>query len=85
MIAFVSNGSLIDVRTFDGFRKVTAKEFNEIRILDLKRNARTSGERRPQEGGNVFDDQIRVGVAVWFRVKKEGRHARLSHFLRSGS
>ena len=35
-------------------------------------DARTSGERRKKEGGNIFDDQIRVGVAIWFCVKKEG-------------
>ena len=74
IIAFVSNNSFIDARTFDGFRKVLAREFHEIRIVDLKGNARTSGERRRQEGGNVFDDQIRVGVAVWFCVKKQGAH-----------
>lgn len=72
IIAFVSNSSFIDSRTFDGFRKVLAQEFNEIRIIDLKGNARTSGERRRQEGGNVFDNQIRVGVAVYFCVKKQG-------------
>jgi predicted helicase len=72
ILAFVSNSSFIDSRTFDGFRKLVAKEFNEIRVIDLKGNARTSGERRRQEGGNVFDDQIRVGVAVYFLVKKKG-------------
>jgi predicted helicase len=72
IIAFVNNSSFIDGRTFDGFRKVVAEEFNEIWIVDLKGNARTSGERRRREGGNVFDDQIRVGVAVWFCVKKRG-------------
>jgi len=72
IIAFVSNSSFIDSRTFDGFRKLVAREFNEIRVIDLKGNARTSGERRRQEGGNVFDDQIRVGVAVYFLVKKKG-------------
>jgi predicted helicase len=70
IIAFVNNSSFIDSRTFDGFRKIVAEEFNEIWIVDLKGNARTSGERRRREGGNVFDDQIRVGVAVWFCVKK---------------
>jgi predicted helicase len=47
-------------------------EFNEVRIIDLKGNARTSGDRRRKEGGNVFDDQIKVGVAVWFAVKRKG-------------
>jgi predicted helicase len=72
IITFVSNSSFIDSRTFDGFRKVLTQEFNEVHIVDLKGNARTSGERRRQEGGNIFDDQIRVGIAIWFCVKKRG-------------
>ena len=74
VIAFVSNNSFIEARTFDGFRKLLTQEFNEIWVVDLKGNARTSGERRRQEGGNIFDDQIRVGVAIWFCVKKQGAH-----------
>ena len=72
IVTFVSNSSFIDSRTYDGFRKIVAEDFNEIWIIDLKGNARTSGERRRQEGGNVFDDQIRVGIAVYFCVKKRG-------------
>jgi predicted helicase len=75
IVAFVSNNSFIDSRTFDGFRNVVSKEFNEIWIVDLKGNARTSDERRRQEGGNVFDDQIRVGIAVYFLVRKKGMTA----------
>ncbi|OGU79585.1 MAG: DNA methyltransferase [Ignavibacteria bacterium RIFOXYA2_FULL_35_9] len=71
IVAFVSNNSFINSRTYDGFRKIVAEEFNEIWIIDLKGNARTSGERRRAEGGNVFSDLIRVGVAVYFLVKKE--------------
>ena len=72
IVAFVSNNSFIDSRTYDGFRNIVSKEFNEIWMIDLKGNARTSGERRKREAGNVFDNQIRVGVAVYFLVKKEG-------------
>ena len=72
IVAFVSNNSFINSRTFDGFRKCVEEEFNEIRVVDLKGYARTSGERRRQEGGNIFDDQIRVGVAVYFLVRKKG-------------
>lgn len=72
IIAFVSNSSFIDSRTYDGFRKIVSSEFNEIWIIDMKGNARTSGDRRRQEGGNVFDDQIRVGVAIYFCIKKRG-------------
>lgn len=71
VVAFVSNSSFIDARTFDGFRKCLAREFNEAWIVDLKGNARTSGERRRREGGNIFENKIRVGVAVWFCVKKK--------------
>jgi len=74
IIAFVSNSSFIDRRTFDGFRKVLTEEFQEIWIIDLKGDARTSGERRRQEGGNIFDDQIRVGVAIYFCIKKKELH-----------
>jgi len=74
IIAFVSNSSFLDARTFDGFRKVAAQEFNEIRVVNLKGNARTSGARRKAEGGNVFGNTIRVGVAVYFCVKKKGAH-----------
>jgi predicted helicase len=35
VLAFITNRSFIDSRTFDGFRAVAAKEFNEIRIVDL--------------------------------------------------
>ena len=72
IIGFVSNSAFLDARQDDGFRKVVAQEFNELWAVDLKGNARTSGERRRQEGGNVFDDKIRVGVAIYFLVRREG-------------
>ena len=72
IIGFVSNSAFLDARQDDGFRKVVAQEFNELWVLDLKGNARTSGERRQREAGNVFDDKIRVGVAVYFLVRRKG-------------
>jgi predicted helicase len=74
VVAFVSNSSFINSRTYDGFRKCVAEEFNEIYIVDMKGNARTSGERRKQEAGNVFDDQIRVGISVYFLVKNKAKN-----------
>ena len=71
VVAFVSNSSFIDSRTYDGFRKCVAEEFNEMYAINLKGNARTSGERRRQESGNVFSDLIRVGIAVYFLIKTE--------------
>ena len=72
IIAFVSNRAFIDSKQDDGFRKVIADEFNELWMIDLKGNARTSGERRRREGGNIFDDKIRVGIAVYFLVRRRG-------------
>ena len=72
IVAFVSNNSFVDSKTFDGFRKLLSEEFNEVWIIDLKGNARTTAERRRREGGNVFENKIMVGIAVWFCVKKDG-------------
>lgn len=69
IVAFVSNSSFIDAKNFDGFRKVVPTEFDHIYVIDMKGNANTSGDRRKREGGNVFNDQIKVGVAVYFLVK----------------
>ncbi len=69
IVAFVSNRSFIDSRTFDGFRAVVEKEFNEIRIVDLggdvRANPKLSGTKN-----NVFG--IQTGVTVSFLVKKKG-------------
>ena len=67
ILAFVTNSSFIDARTFAGFRKVVAREFNEIHILDLTGNSRLGRNEAARQGGNVFN--VRVGVAVWFFVR----------------
>ena len=72
IVGFVSNSAFLNARQDDGFRKVLAEEFNELWAVDLKGNARTSGERRRQEGGNVFSDKIRVGIAIYFLVRRKG-------------
>lgn len=50
-----------------------AEEFSEAWIVDLKGDARNSGERRRREGGNVFEDKIKVGIAVAFFIRKKGK------------
>ena len=66
----MTNNGFLDGIAFDGMRKHLAQDFIKIYHIDLKGNARTSGERRRKEGGNVFDDQIRVGVGVSLFIKK---------------
>ncbi len=67
ILAFVTNRSFIDSRTFDGFRTCAAKEFNEIRIVDLggdvRANPKLSGSTH-----NVFG--IQTGVAISFMVRR---------------
>ncbi len=67
MLAFITNRSFIDSRTFDGFRKVVSQEFNEVRVIDLggdvRANAKLSGTTH-----NVFG--IQTGVAISFMVRR---------------
>jgi predicted helicase len=69
VLAFVTNRSFIDSRTFDGFRKTVAQEFSEAYIVDLggdvRANPKLSGTRH-----NVFG--IQTGVAISFFVKRHG-------------
>jgi len=67
VLAFISNRSFIDTRTFDGFRAVVSREFNEVWVVDLggdvRSNPKLSGTRH-----NVFG--IQTGVAISFLVKR---------------
>ncbi|GAA8324654.1 DEAD/DEAH box helicase family protein [Helicobacter pylori] len=69
VIGFVVNGSFIDSKSADGFRKCVAKDFAHLYVLNLRGNARTSGETFRKEGGKIFDSGSRATVAVIFFVK----------------
>ena len=69
IIAFVTNGSWIDGNVDSGVRACLAEEFNSIYVLHLRGDARTSGERRRSEGGNVFGSGTRTPVAITLLVK----------------
>ncbi|PDW83905.1 helicase [Helicobacter pylori] len=69
VLGFVVNGSFIDSKSADGFRKCVAKEFSHLYALNLRGNARTSGEERKKEGDGIFDSGSRATVAVIFFVK----------------
>ncbi len=74
VLAFVSNRSFIETRTFDGFRKVVAEEFNDIYVVDLggdvRANPKLSGTKH-----NVFG--IQTGVTISLMVKR----ARLGKYV----
>ncbi len=69
VIGFVVNGSFIDSKSADGFRKCVAKEFSHLYALNLRGNARTSGEERKKEGDGIFDSGSRATIAIVFFVK----------------
>jgi len=70
IIALVTNNSFMDETQFDGMRKHLVGDFSKIIHINLKGNARTTGERRRQEGGNIFSDLVRVGIGITFFIKK---------------
>lgn len=68
ILAFITNRSFIDSRTFDGFRKCIQDEFSACYIIDTKSDVRAN----PKIAGtthNVFG--IQTGVAITFLIKKE--------------
>ncbi|GAA7215567.1 DEAD/DEAH box helicase family protein [Helicobacter pylori] len=69
VLGFVVNGSFIDSKSGDGFRKSVAKDFAHLYVLNLRGNARTSGETFKKEGGKIFDSGSRATIAVIFFVK----------------
>ncbi|GAA7785077.1 DEAD/DEAH box helicase [Helicobacter pylori] len=69
VLGFVVNGGFIDSKSGDGFRKCVAQEFAHLYVLNLRGNARTSGETFKKEGGKIFDSGSRATIAIIFFVK----------------
>ena len=79
VVAFITNRSFIESRTFDGFRKIVAQEFNEVCIIDLGGDVRAN----PKLSGtthNVFG--IQTGVAISFLVKNAKQKGCKIRYLR---
>ena len=68
VLAFITNRAYLDARQDDGFRKVVLDEFNEIYIVDLGGDIRTTPGAQ-----NVFG--IMTGVAIGFFVRNENKTA----------
>ena len=69
IIAFVSNGAWLDGNSTDGFRKTLEKEFSSIWVFNTRGNARTQGELRRKEAGNVFGSGSRTPISITLLVK----------------
>ena len=66
ILAFVTNRSFIESRTFDGFRKSIESEFSQVVIVDLGGDVRSNPELSGTKH-NVFG--IQTGVAISFLIK----------------
>ncbi|GHV03207.1 hypothetical protein AGMMS50229_01670 [Campylobacterota bacterium] len=73
IVAFVTNRSFIDSRTFDGFRKTIQQEFEAAYIIDTKSDVRIN-TKISGTAHNVFG--IQTGIAIMFLIKKQERENR---------
>ncbi len=80
VVGFVVNGSFIDSKSADGFRKCVAQEFSRLYVLNLRGNQRTSGEVSKKEGGKIFDSGSRATVAIVFFVKDKSVQNSAIHY-----
>ena len=76
VIGFVTGAGWIDGTATDGMRKCLVEEFDKIYVFNLRGNARTSGEMRRKESGNVFGHGSRTPIAVTILVRKRGSSPR---------
>src|SRR5690606_21511110 len=75
IITFVSNSGWLDGSGMDGLRKCFEREFSSIYVFNLRGNARTQGELRRREAGNIFGGGSRTPIAITFLVKNPARPA----------
>ena len=76
IVCFVTNGGWIDGNTMDGFRKTLQDEFADVYVFNLRGNARTQGEQRRKEAGNVFDAGSRTPVAITLLIKRKNHQGK---------
>jgi predicted helicase len=81
VMAYVSNAGWLDGNAADGMRACLTEEFSDLYVFNLRGNARTSGEQRRKERGNVFGEGTRTPVAISLFVKnpEATEHGRI-HF-----
>ena len=71
VIGFVTNANWIDANATDGLRRCLANEFSKIYLFHLRGNARTSGELRKKEKGNVFSGGTKTPIVIAILVKNK--------------
>ena len=81
IVAFVTNRAYIDTLQDDGFRRVAAREFSDIYLIDLASDVR----RNPKISGtihNVFGIQTGVAIAFFVREKSKINECRIHYATR---
>ena len=69
MVAFVTNAGWLESTSADGMRLCLEEEFDAIWLFNLRGDARTSGEKRQKEKGNVFGQASRAPVVISLFIK----------------
>jgi predicted helicase len=69
IVSFVTDGGWIDNNSHDGFRKYIEKEFSSIWVFNTRGDARTQGELRRKESGNLFGGGSRTPISITLLVK----------------
>lgn len=80
IIGFITNASFIRSDVTAGLRACLEEEFDEIWCFDLRGNARTQGEIRQKEGGNVFGLGSRTPVAILILIKHPTEKKCIIHY-----
>src|SRR5205085_1260552 len=76
VLAFITNRSFIESRSFDGFRRSISDEFDFAYIIDLGGDIRALSGLDGiflNENHTIFGVSAAVGIAITFLVKKRGK------------
>ena len=74
LIAFITNNSFVNTRTFDGFRKSIQDEFDFAYIVDFGGNIRELSGKDGiflNEKHTIFGQAAAVGIAIMFLIKSQ--------------
>ncbi|MGL2856803.1 type ISP restriction/modification enzyme [Helicobacter pylori] len=79
VLGFVVNGSFIDSKSADGFRKCVAQDFSHLYALNLRGDLNGKISKiKEGEGDNIFG--VRVGIAIVFFVKDKSVQNSAIHY-----
>jgi len=75
VVCFVTNGTFLDSKVADGFRKSLFSEFNQVYVMNLRGGLwNKRGEAAQAEGGNVFGQGSMTTIAITLLVKNSDRN-----------